>query len=228
MNTQDLINLIDIALIDGKLDEMERKVLYQNAISIGMRTAELESLIESRRLALNSQRQVRSAARKCPSCQAVIHKEMMTSCEYCGASLTATLTSQKVDEFHSSLMKISSDRRHEMIKSYPLPTEKNEVIAFLSLATPLGLEAITISAIISSTNPNLISRDDRSRFDERGAWLSKTQALIANSRAIYADDVSMQSILDKYEAQITQKKRNRLVIIGAIILVLSAIIALES
>jgi hypothetical protein len=220
MSYQEIVNLIDITLIDGKLDEAERKMLVRQARAAGIDSAELESMIESRRLELNAGGLIRPATKKCPSCQALIQKEMMTSCEYCGASLTATLQSQRVDEFHSRLILVSSEKRHEMIKSYPLPTEKNEIIAFLSLSTPLALEAITFIPTLSI----LVGQDESHRNEERLAWLAKTQALIANSRVIYAGDTAMQAILDQYQAQIVSRKkevrRNRLLTTATFVTVL--------
>ncbi len=204
MNKQDIIGRIEIALIDGKLDDAERNVLYQTAVASGISSAELDALIESRRLALNASGQIRSAVQKCPSCLELIDKEMMTTCKRCGASLASTLSSKKVDEFHSSLMKLSTERRHELIKSYPLPTEKNEIVAFLSLSTPLAIEAFTFIPAVSF----LVGQDERHRIDEQNAWLTKTQALISNSKVIYAGDSSMHQILDTYELQLVRKRKD--------------------
>lgn len=223
MNTQDIVNLIDVALIDGKLDEAERKMLYQKAKSIGIDSAALASMIESRQRTLAVQGLVRPPLKKCPSCQAVIEKEMMLTCEYCGGSLSSTLSSQKVDEFHSRIMKISSDRRHEMIKSFPLPTEKNEIVAFLSLSTPLALEAYQF---LPDVLP-LIGQDEQHRILERRAWLSKTHSLVGNSRVVYAGDLSMQAILDGYAGQVEksrqQQRRKRLATSFVALLVLAMV-----
>lgn len=212
MNTQDIINLIDLALIDGKLDEAERKMLYQMAKSIGIDSASLASMIESRQQMLSGEGLVRPAMKKCPSCQAVVEKEMMLTCEYCGASLSTTLSSQKVDEFHSRLMEMSSDRRHEMIKSYPLPTEKNEILAFLSLSTPLALESYRFLPDVLA----LVGQDEKHRILERHAWVTKTQSLVTNSRVVYATDAPMQAVLDGYTGQLEKarqhQKRMRLVL----------------
>lgn len=223
MNSQDIINLIDVALIDGKLDEAERKMLYHKAKSIGIDGASLASMIESRQRTMSVEGLVRPAIKKCPSCQAVVEKEMMLTCEYCGASLSSTLSSQKVDEFHSRIMKMGSDRRHEMIKSYPLPTEKNEIIAFLSLSTPLALEAYQFLPDLIA----LVGQDEKHRILERRAWLTKTQSLVSNSRVVYASDASMQAILDGYTGQLEQgrqqQKRKRMVASAVAVLFLSMI-----
>ena len=204
MTAQDILNLIDVALVDGKLDDAERKMLLSKAKSIGIDGAGLASMIESRQRTLSADGLVRVQIKKCPSCQAIIDKEMMVTCEYCGASLSSTLSSNKVDEFHSRIMNMSSDRRHELIKSYPLPTEKNEIVAFLSLSTSLAVESLSFFPDIVFMS----GEDERNRINERRAWLAKTQALISNSRVIYANDPSMQAILDGYASKIVGRKKS--------------------
>jgi hypothetical protein len=226
VTAQDILNLIDVALVDGKLDDAERKMLLSKAKSIGIDGAGLASMIESRQRTLSADGLVRVQIKKCPSCQAIIDKELMVTCEYCGASLSSTLSSNKVDEFHSRIMNMSSDRRHELIKSYPLPTEKNEIVAFLSLSTSLAVESLSFFPDIVFMS----GEDERNRINERRAWLAKTQALISNSRVIYANDPSMQAILDGYSNQIEQRSRsirNRRVSSIGVVYTLLAIVSIN-
>ncbi|MBP5689004.1 MAG: hypothetical protein J6X22_10255 [Muribaculaceae bacterium] len=145
MLSPELNSLIDAALTDGILSDQERAVIKKRALLEGYDPDEVDIYINSRlqQMQIDAQGAV-AKVRKCPACGAII-SYMQTRCPQCGTEIVnvgATKSVQKLSDMINdiSAKEIIKEQRQERIKnaikSFPVPTTKEDIMEFLFMAAP--------------------------------------------------------------------------------------------
>ena len=145
MLSPDLNNLIDAALTDGLLTDQERAVIKKRALLEGYDPDEVDIYINSRlqQMQIDARGAV-AKVRKCPACGAII-SYMQTRCPQCGTEIVnvgATKSVQKLSDMINQITatEVIKEKRQERIKnaikSFPVPTTKEDIMEFLFMAAP--------------------------------------------------------------------------------------------
>ena len=214
-------HLIDMALADGELTEKEKQVLFKKAEANGIDLDEFEMVLDARlfekQKAMRApQPQTAGAApksdkygdvKKCPTCGAMI-ESFSTRCPDCGyefrnveavSSITAlfnkleSLDVQKGGGFFSAFKDESiTMKKAQVIKTFPIPNTKEDLLEFLTMAVPLGKK--------------------KSYFSETGemkwltnAWHEKCVQVIMKARFSMKDDPKTLAEIENYAKELKIK-----------------------
>lgn len=212
MKNEDLVKLIDLALVDGRLDGKERRQLIEHARQSGITQETLAKMIDARRAVMSAKGDLYPGVRRCPNCKAQIDDELLTACTYCNASLSHAVASNEFAEFHRRLMVTDGTKKVEMIKSYPLPTAKNDIVAFLSVAIPAYTTysqhhrgILPIGAFLRFIGAQ--SKQDEAAYYEATAWKIKAMSTMSNARILHAADPAFSSIIKDFQSIIDAEVR---------------------
>lgn len=145
MLSPDLNNIIDAALTDGMLSDQERAVIKKRALLEGLDPDEVDIYINSRlqQMQIDAQNAV-AKVRKCPACGAII-SYMQTRCPQCGNEITNVSAARSVQKLSDMINQITAtemiketrqERIKNAIKSFPVPTTKEDIMEFLFMAAP--------------------------------------------------------------------------------------------
>lgn len=169
---------------------------------------------------------------KCPNCGEVL-SSFMTTCPTCGYEIRGVDASGIVKEFADKLSKLEESkqttkkgrRRREidkqkidLIQNFLIPTTKEDVLEFLSLA--LGnIDSSVLTRSHSSTIEYAISQ----------AWLAKLEQAYAKAIILFGNDPSFKNIQTIYQnkkeaIKQAQKSESRSIIIAFLISVAPLII----
>lgn len=145
MISQELNRLIEASLTDGVLTDQERAVIKKRALLEGIDPDEVDILLESK---LQEMRQKAEEAvakvRKCPACGAII-SAFQTVCPQCGYEITNISASKSMEKLSDMINEVTAteidpNKRYEriknIIKSFPVPTTKGDILEFLFMAAP--------------------------------------------------------------------------------------------
>lgn len=214
MNREQLENLIETALLDGNLDVSERYDLSRFAAECNVSEATLQQLINERHRA-----HVQSGV-ICAKCGKPVENALSTKC-LCKASLANQRRSLALEELNRQITAAASqDERLLAIKSFPLPTAQNDVVAILSCASSaqtaehdarhsaVGLSGVLTTLGIKDEDPTAVVIRQ-----EAAAWKTKAIAILENSKILYAGDDEflrvLQGFQEKYEVQTAEQKREK-------------------
>lgn len=215
-------NLIDMALVDGELTEKEKQVLFKKAEANGIDLDEFEmvldaKLYERKKATLVVQPATQGAApksekygdvRKCPGCGAIV-ESFSTRCPDCGhefinirsvssfnllSSKLEALENQKKGTLWGAIKDQSIDKQKaSLINGFPVPITKEDILEFVSMATPLAKPA----------NKLMIFSDlDSGEYSVAKAWKSKCEQVIMKARFSMKDDKSLLGEIEQYAKQL--------------------------
>ena len=216
---QYLENLIEMALADGELTEKEKQVLFKKAEAQGIDLDEFEMVLDAKlyekQKSMNSIQSAHQAApksekygdvRKCPGCGAIV-ESFITRCPECGHEFTnveavssisklfnklESLDEQKGGGFFSMLKDESIDKKKiNIIKTFPIPNTKEDLLEFLSVAAPLGKKKSIFSA-----------GEDEMTLRTRRAWREKCGQVIMKARFSMKDDKALLAEIEKYAKEL--------------------------
>ena len=216
--------LIDMALADGELTEKEKQVLFKKAESMGIDLDEFEMVLDARLYEKQKSMQapnpipIGGAApksnkygdvKKCPSCGSMI-ESFTTRCPDCGyefrnlqavSSISAlfekleSLDAQKGGGFFSVFKDASiTEKKIQIIKTFPIPNTKEDLLEFLTMAAPLGKKKSIFSA----------SEDAESQAF-RAAWREKCGQVIMKARFSMKDDPQTLAEIENYAKELKIK-----------------------
>ena len=218
--------LIDMALADGELTEKEKQVLFKKAESMGIDLDEFEMVLDARlfekRKAMQAPKPVAHDSapksdkygdvRKCPSCGAIV-ESFIIRCPDCGhefrnigATSSFSLLSAKIEAldakktggFFSAFTDEGIDKKKaSLIKGFPIPTTKEDILEFLTMATPLGMPAT--KSIWSS------GRLDPNEREISKAWRAKCEQVIMKARFSMKEDKALLEQIEQYAIQLKIK-----------------------
>lgn len=138
--------LINAALVDGKLTEKEKQILYKNAEAEGIDLDEFEMVLDARLVELEKAKEeaTKSApksnklgdVRKCPACGALVNS-FHRKCQECGyvfeniqANSIATQLAKLLQEAKDHKARIS------ILSSFPIPSAKGDLMEFIAILRP--------------------------------------------------------------------------------------------
>lgn len=220
-----LEKLIDIALVDGKISDKERQVLYKNASAEGIDLDEFEIVLEARLYEINKAaaqhvppQPVRPAPapaapaaqksnkygeiKKCPACGAIV-ESYTTKCASCGLEYRNDQPNPSIQQLFFLLMQADNqkskldiftyhtlNKKVQIIKNFPIPTSKENIIEFLVQALPL-----TKCGGFWESQPG-----DR---DIARAWKAKCEQIILKAKfALKEDDPELYAEIEKYAKEL--------------------------
>jgi len=155
MYSKELEAIIEAALADGVLTDKEREVLHRRAAQEGVDADELDVIIEGKLAKMKQEKdrlrptppatEKRGNIVKCPNCGAPV-SNMSASCPECGHEFKNVIVATSVKDFFNRIIEIESNRDDDnsnrifnqassLIKAYPIPSSKEDIIEFLSMAT---------------------------------------------------------------------------------------------
>ncbi|MDE5868854.1 MAG: zinc ribbon domain-containing protein [Muribaculaceae bacterium] len=150
--------------------------------------------------------------RKCPACGAPI-TGLSAKCPECGHEFTNINANTTVRRLIASLnnidatagqgdLKTTNSRKVQIIRNFPIPNTKEDVIELLSLCQA--------NMSVKGEDPAI-----------RNAWKTKAEQLITKSEIILRDDKDAQHIISRIrEQESKRKKKTTSLIIGVIVALL--------
>ncbi len=156
--TEKLERMINMALVDGVMDESDRQLINKVATAEGIDPDELQLYIKSiakkqrnehsksvvEEQAQYIQKQRDAIGNECPKC----HKQippMTLVCPYCGTAIVNKKANSSIKELAEKIDSIRSSVRDstekeiriaETINLFPVPNTKEDILEFLALVTP--------------------------------------------------------------------------------------------
>lgn len=233
MYDETMEKLIDMAIANGELSEKGKQVLFKRAQSQGIDLDELELVLETR---LNEKRNAMNAAqspaqksnkygevRKCPTCGAFV-EPFTTRCPECGFEFTEVGCVSSFEELSRRLSEIDSSRlanilentwdggesriqkKKQIIATFPIPTAKEDLLEFLSMALPLAKKQKQKVGLFPTVRALSAARVDPEQNALADAWRSKVEQVITKARfALKNDPVTLQEI-EQYAQELNKKK----------------------
>jgi len=218
-------HLIDMALADGELTEKEKQVLFKKAEANGIDLDEFEMVLDARlyerqKATQAVQSTTQGAApksekygdvRKCPSCGAIV-ESFTTRCPDCGhefsnigtvssfnllSSKLEALENQKKGTLWGAIKDESIDKQKvSLINGFPVPTTKEDILEFVSMAAPLAKPA----------NKLMIFTDlDAGQYGVAKAWKSKCEQVIMKARFSMKEDKATLAEIERYAKELKIK-----------------------
>lgn len=224
MNRQEFERLVEMTLADGQLTEQEQKVLIQRANEIGISPDELQVIIaakyqEKTQREQREQEQARMQAttmaavaaqkpqsggvqkasvRKCPECGATL-TALASRCPECGAEIIGNGDSKGtgIEKFADLLCGSTSlDERINIIKYSVIPTEKMELINYLTFCYA------QITETFSGTGKDL-----NDRMMVRKAWRQKINEALLKSELLFRNDKESQGVVENIRQPFNKKMK---------------------
>ncbi len=205
--------LIEMALADGELTEKEKQVLFKKAEAAGIDLDEFEMVLDARlyerkKVTQAVQATTQSVApnsekfgdvRKCPGCGAIV-ESFTTRCPDCGhefrnigivssfnllSSKLEDLENKKTGSFWGIKDQSIDEKKCSLIKNFPIPTTKEDILEFLTMGAPLANDGTFAERL----NPKSLQQ----------AWKSKCNQVIMKARFSMKDDKGLMAEIDKYD-----------------------------
>ncbi len=237
--------LVESAIADGTITDLERQVLIRNAQQEGIDIDEFCVIVDAR--LFQKQKELKAEAnahqvkmaqaqatvavqataapkpsnkygevRKCPVCDAVIPSAGMMKCPECGYEFSGIKKESCIQDLLAKLEKVEMDapeksggaklvsifadalnggdketkQKHTIIRTYPIPDTKGEILDFLSIAVPL---AQVKGNFFTKDNP-----ENESHNSMQPAWRSKCEQIIIKARFLMKDDPKTLAEIEEY------------------------------
>jgi hypothetical protein len=160
---------------------------------------------------------------KCSNCNA-FYESFATHCSYCGYEFTNLNANSSVKVLHQKLMEIESKRvidnnpfkalgsmmmknlsgshhdevdmqKMELIRSFPIPNTKEDLLEFFTLALPEA--TVKIRKFLGITH-----QEDRTKEAIKKVWLTKCEQIIMKAKFAMKDDPQTQEIIEQYAKEL--------------------------
>lgn len=123
---------------------------------------------------------------KCPSCGAVL-PSFATVCQSCGYELRGNRAAESVKSLHSNVTNAKSEsEKIEIIKTFPIPTSKEDIYEFMILA--------------SSNFDETYYTSHKNEEDISDAWLAKIEQCYQKAKLSLSDEAEFKKISGIYES----------------------------
>ena len=215
-------HLIDMALADGELTEKEKQVLFKKAEANGIDLDEFEMVLDARlyerqKASQTVQPTTQGAApksekygdvRKCPTCGAIV-ESFTTRCPDCGHEFSNIGTVSSFNLLSSKLEALENQKKGtlwgvfkdesidnqkvSLINGFPVPTTKEDILEFVSMAAPLAKPAT--KSFFSPNSGGPISK----------AWLAKCEQVIMKARFSMKEDKTTLAEIERYAKELKIK-----------------------
>lgn len=162
MYNEKIETLINAALADGVLTEKEKQILFKNAQEQGIDLDEFEMVLNAKLVELSKKEQKAAPksdkfgdVRKCPTCGSML-QSFQTKCEECGYEFKNVESVQSASKLFDLLQAVelrksqmlitnkgnasaiesqSNAEKANIIKNFPAPNSKEDLLELLSMAT---------------------------------------------------------------------------------------------
>lgn len=218
MFSKEMEALIEATLQDGVLTDQEKAVLVKRAQREGIDVDELDvyiqSLLQKRHQAEAAQEAYEDRAskigsvRRCPNCGYNVPSGF-AACPQCGQTFNvveSTGSWQKLQEkldsmkprktFGINLDTNLGQRKDEVIKAFPVPNTRADLLEFLSALQPLA----------KNKKRSKFESDDASELASPWAYWQLFCNCINKAKISFANDESFKSFFDYYEEESQEKK----------------------
>ena len=211
--------LIDLALADGQITEKERNVILKKAAELGVDADEVEMTLDGKLHQLEAskpkQKEKVGNIKACPACGASV-KSFQFKCEDCGHEFQNTKIDGYINEFKKTIEQAISEKHilykykvnnveyeipnetskdkavASLIKSYPLPKNKEDIIELLIYAYS-NYESDESQKIWGITIPKPV----------KDAWYAKAKQAIELLEVYGEKDPQSQNIINRYRQYFT-------------------------
>lgn len=216
---QHLENLIEMALADGELTEKEKQVLFKKAEAQGIDLDEFEMVLDAKlyekQKSTNSMQSAHQSApksekygdvRKCPNCGAIL-ESFITKCPDCDFEFTNVEAVSSISKLFKKLESLDEqkgggffsifkdegieEKKISIVKTFPIPNTKEDLLEFLSVAAPLGKKKSIFSAGEDSMTQSM-----------RSAWREKCGQVIMKARFSMKDDKATLAEIERYAKEL--------------------------
>jgi len=214
MNTE-IEKLIDLALADGQITEKERGVIINKALALGVDQDEVEMILDARLHQLqNSQilpnKEKVGNIKTCPACGSSV-KAFQLKCESCDHEFQNTKIEGYINDFKKTIEKAVSEKHirykytvnnvehvipdepskekaiASLIKSYPLPKNKEDIIELL-IYSYSNYESVDNQKLWGIGIPQPV----------KDAWYAKAKQAIELLEVYGEKDQQSQTIIKRY------------------------------
>lgn len=127
--------------------------------------------------------------KSCPNCGANI-KAFSGRCEACGTEIQGLAVSKSVKEFAQMIgMANSDEQRINLIKAFPIPNTKEDVMEYM---------------ILASSNIGYKNNEDTKEYEE--AWITKFTQIYQKAKLVFAGDSDFSKIENIFEETLMRKE----------------------
>lgn len=203
--------LINAALIDGKLTEKEKQILYKNAEAEGIDLDEFEMILDARLVELEKAKEetMKSApksnklgdVRKCPACGALVNS-FHRKCQECGYVFENIQVCTSVAQLSDRLMKAKTEKSlKSVISSFPVPSTKGDLMEFITLLRPYIYKSdTTLIGLGKEPNSHWGSKYDAYLLNQ--AYLLKYKECLEKIKIYFPTDETLnQYVTELHEAE---------------------------
>lgn len=219
--------LIEMALADGELTEKEKQVLFKKAEAAGIDLDEFEMVLDARlyekQKAMESEQPVSAGGaapksdkygdvKKCPSCGAIV-ESFSTKCPDCGYEFRNIEAISSVTAFFHKMEQIEANssggffsafgvdkatkQKQNLIASFPIPTSKEDILEFLSMAVPQAKDM----GFLQKMKGNVTQEQAMLK----PVWKRKCEQIILKARFSMKDDPATLAEIENYAKELKIK-----------------------
>jgi hypothetical protein len=206
--------LIDLALADSQITQKERNVILKKAIDLRVDADEVEMILDAKLHQLESskpkQREKVGNIKTCPACGASV-KSFQFKCEDCGHEFQNTKIDGYINEFKKTIEQAISEK-HILYKykvnnvDYEIPNEtsKDKAVASLIKSYPLPKNKEDIIELLIYAYSNYESDENQKIWGiaipkpVKDAWYAKAKQAIELLEVYGEKDSQSQTIISRY------------------------------
>lgn len=226
--------LIKLAVVDGKLTEKEREIIFRKAEALGEDKDEVELILDGElAISLNEQKSSQSMlanssreneVKKCPACGALVGA-LQLKCSDCGCDFNKETESNKnirdcIQELQNQLLSIDNEKvkflGKETLLSIANPTAFNNKKAqfIYTFTLPNTKESLIQLLVFAYSNYEAITDNALARNPLKKAWLAKSKQAYSLLKVQKEGDRKIQEIILQYsfldESTDNTKKKNQI------------------
>lgn len=191
----ELEKLIEMVIADGQVTDKERAVLIKKAISLDVDPDEVEIYLDGKlhqlaTASVEAQPAAKSKKegdlKKCPSCGAPTHS-FKPNCPECGHEFKNIEVLRSLKDFLIALKESSKENRQEVIKDFPIPNTKEDLLEFISISvSKAGFEG------------------------EDAVWTDKCNEALNKLEIMALSDTSLNSFIKTFKKKLRKKKSSKI------------------
>lgn len=201
MYDKSLEQLIDAVIADGIITDQERNVVYKKAATLGIDQDEIEVYLNGRLDTHSNAGKPKSGkhgiVKICPNCGAPLIGGL-AKCPECGYTISNVSANSSAILLDKRLQKGLRSERANIIRSFPIPNTRDDLMEFLSALEPKAL---------------VRPKGEEYEKKETKAYYEKYVECLNKARISFGDDAATKM----FQSNLARYKKQRHYIIGLII-----------
>lgn len=195
MYNEQIEQLVNAALADGKLTEKEKQILFKKAQATGIDLDEFEMILDARLVELQKQEQEKIAksapksnklgdVKKCPNCGAIVqsYQGVCVECNYAFENIESNAAAKELSKLLQKCY--GDDQMKQMIDTFPIPLDKGALLEFTSWVQPQSLD---VSSPLSNS------------------YWKKYEECVNKIKMVFPDDKSFAPFLMQYKKNLRKR-----------------------